>query len=209
MTCCICLENFLPKKLKQDKVALLVQCGHFYHQKCMNNWINAKKKGERSCPTCRTEVTYDMEIEVLPVELLIKNRKSILCLRQKHALRRKLQMLSEQQEQKRGDSESDGEDFELTSAEWVHISLHPMENSNPIAIQHSDSNTRTHRNRPISPFTIITPDEIPTRSEAETPPQMSSSQSIQNDFLSSIQDNIIAALPIPYLTPYDNWMTMR
>ena len=201
MTCSICLENFSleTKKTKEDKVALLVQCGHFYHQKCMRNWLNGKETGQKWCPTCRTEVTYDMEVETFPVEVLVKNKRSIMRLRQKHALRQKLAQDSV-------GSDLDEDDSELTFAEWVHVSLHPMECSSPIAIQHTQGN-RVH-NRPVSPFTIITADEIPSRSDIETTSRRSSS-SDSDDFFIRLQNNILSSMPAPYLMPYDNLMTMR
>ena len=200
MTCCICLENFSleTKKSKQEKVALLVQCGHFYHQQCMNNWLTGKETGQKWCPTCRTEVTYDMEIEILPVEVLVKNKKSIMCLRQKHALRQKLIQHSLE-------AELEDEDSELTFAEYVHVSLHQMESTSPIAIQHRHEGRI--QKRPISPFTIITADEIPSRSENQTRSQPTGSN--VNDFLIRLQDNIMPSLATPYLMPYDNWMAMR
>ena len=200
MTCCICLENFSleTKKSKQDKVALLVQCGHFYHQQCMNDWLTGKQTGQKRCPTCRTEVRYDMEIEIFPVEVLVKNKKSIMGLRQKHALRQKLIQDSVE-------SELDEEDSVLTFAEWVHVSLHPMESTSPIAIQHRDEGRG--RKRPGSPFTIITPDEIPSRSENQAPSQPTGLNI--NNFLIRLQDNFLPNLPSPYLMPYDNWMAMR
>lgn len=45
--CIICLENY---KIG-DKISIL-SCEHFYHKKCLNEWL--KKKEE--CPLCRVEI---------------------------------------------------------------------------------------------------------------------------------------------------------
>jgi hypothetical protein len=43
--CIICLEDMLV----DDKVKIL-DCGHMYHYKCIDDWI--KKKKELNCPIC-------------------------------------------------------------------------------------------------------------------------------------------------------------
>ena len=43
--CIICLEQMLV----DDKVKIL-DCGHMYHYKCIDDWI--KKKKEQNCPIC-------------------------------------------------------------------------------------------------------------------------------------------------------------
>jgi len=45
--CIICLENYK----KDDKISIL-SCDHYYHTKCLNEWL--KKKEE--CPLCRIEI---------------------------------------------------------------------------------------------------------------------------------------------------------
>ena len=45
--CVICLENYK----KEDKISIL-SCDHYYHTKCLNEWL--KKKQE--CPLCRIEI---------------------------------------------------------------------------------------------------------------------------------------------------------
>ena len=40
-TCCICLEQ-------QNLDTVLIKCGHFFHKKCINKWIEQK----RTCPNC-------------------------------------------------------------------------------------------------------------------------------------------------------------
>lgn len=44
--CIICFEN-----LNCDNIALL-SCGHKYHYKCIQNWINSKKTLTNICPVC-------------------------------------------------------------------------------------------------------------------------------------------------------------
>lgn len=43
--CVICLENMVIN----EQVEIL-ECGHIYHYKCINDWI--KKKGKINCPLC-------------------------------------------------------------------------------------------------------------------------------------------------------------
>ena len=43
--CIICLEYMI----KGDKIKIL-ECGHIYHYKCINDWF--KKKKEINCPLC-------------------------------------------------------------------------------------------------------------------------------------------------------------
>lgn len=45
--CIICLENYK----KNDEISIL-SCDHYYHTKCLNEWL--KKKEE--CPLCRIEI---------------------------------------------------------------------------------------------------------------------------------------------------------
>ena len=43
--CIICLEEMvINNKMK------ILECGHIYHYKCINNWF--KKKNEINCPLC-------------------------------------------------------------------------------------------------------------------------------------------------------------
>lgn len=203
MTCSICLENMVLRSRHENhsRVALLVRCGHFYHEICTRNWIRGKTNWQRSCPTCRTEVKYDMEIEVITADVLIKNLKTILCLRQRHAQRQKQR---ERLEQRRGRGQRSDEDEigQACNDEWVHVSLHHMEQSPPIALQYSHDTENRDREieRPSSPFTIITPEEIPPRSDT------GSNATRVND--SYLRRNLYSRLDLPSFNSYENWMLM-
>ena len=43
--CIICLEQMLV-----DHKVKILDCGHMYHYRCINDWINKKK--EINCPLC-------------------------------------------------------------------------------------------------------------------------------------------------------------
>ena len=43
--CIICLEQMLV-----DHKVKILDCGHMYHYRCINEWINKKK--EINCPLC-------------------------------------------------------------------------------------------------------------------------------------------------------------
>ena len=44
--CNICFDNFKENEYKRDVI-----CGHNFHKKCIDKWINKYKN--LSCPTCR------------------------------------------------------------------------------------------------------------------------------------------------------------
>lgn len=49
--CSICLDKYTPLKSR----VLVLDCKHFYHEKCLSNWlINFK----RSCPLCNTAISH-------------------------------------------------------------------------------------------------------------------------------------------------------
>ncbi len=198
MTCTICLEGIglETKRQQKVKVALLVQCGHFYHRICMDNWLTIQEKGNGSCPTCRTSVQSDMEVKIMTAIELSKDMKSILKLRERHMERRALERLALDVD--RNIMESEEED--LRDIEWVHISLHPMEHSDPIAIQRTNNNLQG-RERADSPFTIITQDEI---QRSQTPPQTHPHQEEigERNLLSWLDNNMFLNLPSPYYSPY-------
>ena len=49
LNCSICLGDI---SLFDRKVSVL-NCGHFYHASCLNDWL----KVELNCPECRAQVT--------------------------------------------------------------------------------------------------------------------------------------------------------
>lgn len=49
-SCCICITDII---MNQDTI--LINCGHMFHDKCVNQWFDTKK----SCPSCR----YDLNQE--------------------------------------------------------------------------------------------------------------------------------------------------
>lgn len=51
--CPICLENLLSD---QKLVTMNCDCNYFYHQKCIESWISARKHLDTIfCPTCQNE----------------------------------------------------------------------------------------------------------------------------------------------------------
>ncbi len=52
-TCPVCLESITNAK----KSAVLKKCGHSYHFKCLNNWLEKS----HSCPLCRNKVMLSSE----------------------------------------------------------------------------------------------------------------------------------------------------
>ena len=42
--CAICIENYEPK----EKVSILFNCKHMYHEKCIDDWLVSSNK----CPLC-------------------------------------------------------------------------------------------------------------------------------------------------------------
>lgn len=49
LKCSICLENYIPL----ESSVLILSCKHFYHEKCLSNWlINFRK----SCPLCNRTI---------------------------------------------------------------------------------------------------------------------------------------------------------
>ncbi|XP_047965973.1 RING-H2 finger protein ATL22-like [Salvia hispanica] len=52
--CCICLE-----KIKTDDVALLMQCKHLFHPKCIVLWM----RKSQSCPLCRYQMASTQRID--------------------------------------------------------------------------------------------------------------------------------------------------
>ena len=48
-TCNICFENFKTNEYKREVI-----CGHDFHKKCIDTWIN--KYDNFSCPVCRENV---------------------------------------------------------------------------------------------------------------------------------------------------------
>ena len=65
--CAICLEN------KTGKIAVL-SCGHTYHYKCIEDWVNQKKNTMRCCCICEkyTEI-INIIGEDEPNEVLVDN----------------------------------------------------------------------------------------------------------------------------------------
>ncbi len=200
MTCTICLESIglETRREQKAKVALLVQCGHFYNKTCLDNWLRSQEKGKGSCPTCRTGVQSDMEVKVMTAVELSKDMKSILKLRERHMQRRALERLTLDMDSNGMESEEE----DLRDVEWVHISLHPMEHSDPIAIQRTNSNGNLQdRDRADSPFTIITQDEI-QRSQTPPQPNLHTEEIEERNLLSWIDNNMMLNLPSPYYSPY-------
>ena len=49
-TCCICMDD-----IKIEKVHVLEDCGHMFHDECIDKWTNKVEKTE--CPTCKTIIS--------------------------------------------------------------------------------------------------------------------------------------------------------
>ena len=50
--CAVCLSEFAM----DDKVLLLTNCCHVYHETCLMKWLDVQQK---SCPLCRSPLTTD------------------------------------------------------------------------------------------------------------------------------------------------------
>ncbi|KAF3322969.1 E3 ubiquitin-protein ligase RING1-like protein [Carex littledalei] len=62
--CSICLEKLFDKENK-DAVVKETSCGHKYHGKCIDKWLDI----HGSCPLCRYNMTQENEEEVSDVEM--------------------------------------------------------------------------------------------------------------------------------------------
>ena len=51
--CCICLDNF---ETEQDVIRLPCNKFHFFHRKCINDWIIKSP----TCPLCKIEIDEDL-----------------------------------------------------------------------------------------------------------------------------------------------------
>lgn len=50
--CAICLSDYKPS----DVIRLLQECGHLFHVKCIDTWLNVHP----TCPVCRKSPVADM-----------------------------------------------------------------------------------------------------------------------------------------------------
>ena len=48
--CPICFEEYKEDQVKNKEI-VITECGHLYHKKCIENWLEEKK----NCPVCRCE----------------------------------------------------------------------------------------------------------------------------------------------------------
>lgn len=51
--CSICLEQYVNSTNEEAKVSK-VQCGHYFHNNCIEKWMS---KNNLTCPICRTPMT--------------------------------------------------------------------------------------------------------------------------------------------------------
>ncbi len=190
LTCSICLDTvttpvsrtgshvsrFLAARmrLRRHQVALLMQCGHFFHELCLAAWVRACSSSaasqQRSCPVCRTEVPCDVQVEVITVDTLLRNLHIIERLRRRHARLHRQQQRQQQREQSLSE-----EELEALVNEYVQVDLNPVdgdEGEPPDTSQHgSPSPAPADPDRPNSPFTIITPEEVRRSSTDEARPE--------------------------------------
>lgn len=50
LVCCICLDRIPEKDTFQS------ECLHYYHKKCLSNWMGSKQKMAKCCPMCRKDL---------------------------------------------------------------------------------------------------------------------------------------------------------
>lgn len=62
--CCICMEECC---VGTDSNILLPKCGHWFHDVCINRWIDVNN----SCPQCRVSVTRH-ELFLYMVEKIVE-----------------------------------------------------------------------------------------------------------------------------------------
>lgn len=48
--CGICLQNV--------EIGTMLNCGHFYHKKCLSKWLN-QGEGQKKCPVCRAVISFE------------------------------------------------------------------------------------------------------------------------------------------------------
>lgn len=61
--CTICREDFnTPNKGTQSKSPIISKsiivkgsCGHYFHQRCLNQWFNELDNTKKCCPTCNQQ----------------------------------------------------------------------------------------------------------------------------------------------------------
>ena len=59
INCSVCLENI---NLFEKDFSIL-NCGHFFHDNCLNDWLNQ----QMNCPECRARVTRgNFAMNILP-----------------------------------------------------------------------------------------------------------------------------------------------
>ena len=55
LSCTICMEDFKPGEIVAE---LHCNCNSRYHPECIKNWSNKQSNPEKSCPACRTPLTF-------------------------------------------------------------------------------------------------------------------------------------------------------
>ena len=55
--CMICLTKF-----KNDEIVLKLVCNHIFHKKCLEKWLNEKKK-EKKCPNCNLKLEEILKLK--------------------------------------------------------------------------------------------------------------------------------------------------
>ena len=53
--CSICLEMY------NENMTMLSECGHVFHDECINELVKASNKNTFNCPNCRSEYIIDIE----------------------------------------------------------------------------------------------------------------------------------------------------
>jgi hypothetical protein len=48
--CSICMEDYTFVSVKLDN------CGHFFHYRCLHDWLNGTSPNSNLCPECRARV---------------------------------------------------------------------------------------------------------------------------------------------------------
>ncbi|MBA3815147.1 MAG: hypothetical protein H0X29_01230 [Parachlamydiaceae bacterium] len=73
--CCFCLDTLenLPEKGRSQGLVLAgTDCGHFFHEFCLKDFLESKNAPNKDCPTCRANIKdyniVSIEVSSLPVQ---------------------------------------------------------------------------------------------------------------------------------------------
>ena len=64
-TCSICMEPINSSQYNKNNKVIYLDCNHFYHTNCLNNWVETKiTQGDKpTCPMCRQDIINQIDME--------------------------------------------------------------------------------------------------------------------------------------------------